>query len=67
MRSTEELQEIAQVEPKSEKWSQSMREQELSWEAFWEGFKLGRNVENYPPVTKRTARENFDNWWDQNR
>jgi hypothetical protein len=42
------------------------RKEEM-WQAYWEGFKVGRGVESYQSIAKRTARDRFERWWTKNK
>lgn len=37
------------------------------WKAYWHGYKNARGVEEVKPITKRTAKEKFNRWYDQAR
>jgi hypothetical protein len=39
---------------------------DLAWTTFWQGYKGGRGVESYKKITKRTARSQFERWWELN-
>jgi hypothetical protein len=39
---------------------------QMCWQVYWEGFKLGRGVEFYEDVLRRTARTRFERWWKAN-
>jgi len=39
---------------------------DLAWTTYWQGYKDGRDIESYPPITKKTARSNFEQWWKLN-
>ena len=36
------------------------------WEAFWNGYKMGKDVEDVPEITRRTARSRFERYWERN-
>ena len=36
---------------------------QVAWDSYWEGYKLGRAVESYEPITKQTARNRFERFW----
>lgn len=37
------------------------------WQAFWNGYKMGKDVEDVPEVTRRTALARFERWWRRER
>jgi hypothetical protein len=39
---------------------------QMCWQVYWEGFKLGRGVESYENVLRRTALTRFERWWQAN-
>lgn len=37
---------------------------QVAWESYWEGYKLGRGVEEYAPITRTTAMNRFERFWE---
>jgi len=35
------------------------------WQAYWEGYKKGYDVEDYDEYDKRAARSMFEQWYDR--
>lgn len=36
------------------------------WEAYWQGYKLGMNVEELTDLDEKSARSEFTRWYEQN-
>lgn len=39
---------------------------QVAWRAYWEGYKLGKGVESYDSMDKKTARSRFERFWERN-
>lgn len=39
---------------------------ELAWEFWWQGYKLGKDVENQTEIAKRTAKSRFERYLEIN-
>lgn len=40
---------------------------QISWEAYIQGYDLGKNVESLNRVDYKTARSNFERWWKRKK
>lgn len=43
-----------------------MAQKEALWEAYYEGFDVGKHVEELDEIQKRTARSKFEQWYSVN-
>jgi recombinational DNA repair ATPase RecF len=39
---------------------------EIAWNHYWEGYKLGKDVESFSEIDKRSARSQFERYWERN-
>ena len=43
-----------------------MTDKELAFEAYWQGYQTGYGVEVTTDLDKKTAKTQFERWWEIN-